>query len=496
MARYLLTIDQGTTGSRVFLYDDRGRAVASSYKEFTQYYPKPGWVEHDPEEIYQDVLSLISSTIEKARISPQDVHAIGITNQRETTVLWEKDSGRPCYKAIVWQCRRTAPRCEELKKEGLEKMFREKTGLVVDAYFSATKIEWILKNVDSVEKKAKEGKILFGTIDTYLLWKLTGGEAHKSDYTNASRTLIFNIHEKRWDEDLLKVFEIPSSILPEVQESASLFGKTKGIGVLPDGIPIYAMVGDQQSALYAQLCFQEGEAKNTYGTGCFLLMNTGDKAIQSKKGLLTTLACDSYGKPVYALEGAVFIAGAVIQFLRDNFQFFQEARETEAMARRVEKEDEVVFIPAFTGLGAPYWNSHVRGAIFGLTRDTTKEQIVRAALKSIAFQSYEVLKTMEEESGIKLKSLKVDGGASKNNYLMQFQSALLGVEVIRPQNVETTAQGAAYLAGIGSGFFSSPDELKEINPPERIFHPEEIKIDREREISLWKKAIDALIKSV
>lgn len=459
------------------------------YEEFTQYFPRPGWVEHDAMEIYHGVVKLIGLALEKSGAKPGDAVGIGITNQRETTVVWEKSTGVPIHPAIVWQCRRTAPLCEELKQRGLEPQFKEKTGLVLDAYFSGTKIKYILDQVSHAREKARRGEVLFGTIDSYLLYRLTNGKSHKSDFTNASRTLIFNIHEKKWDEDLLRILDIPGSMLPQVQESSSLFGYTEKVPHLPDGLPIYSLVGDQQAALYGQLCHKAGELKNTYGTGCFLVMNLGDKPLMSQHGLITTLACDGWGKPVYALEGSVFIAGAVMQWLRDKLRFFERSEESEKMALSVEVEDEVVFVPAFAGLGAPYWEQKARGAIFGLTRDTTPEQITRAALKSIALQTGDVIRAMEKDSGLDIRELKVDGGATANNFLMQYQAGIIDKKVVRPKNAETTVLGAAYLAGLAARFWSSPEELYPLNPPERVYESQMSEDVRRREWELWEKAI-------
>ncbi|NUM42574.1 MAG: glycerol kinase GlpK, partial [Leptospiraceae bacterium] len=455
MSEYILGIDAGTTGIRTFCFDKKGKVISSAYEEFKQYFPKPSWVEHDAEEIWSKTEKLISAAIKKGKLKPQNAVAIGITNQRETTVLFDKKSGKPIHKAIVWQCRRTSSYCQELKKQGFEETFRNKTGLVLDAYFSGTKIKWILDNVKGAREKADRGEILFGTIDTYLLYRLTKCTSHKTDHTNASRTLIFNIEKKEWDKDLLKILNLPSTILPEAHNSKFLFGKTKGVKNLPDGIPISSLVGDQQGALFGQLCTEVGEAKNTYGTGCFLLFNTGNEFKISKSGLLTTLACGPDGSTVYALEGSVFIGGAVVQFLRDNLKFFKNSKDTEKIIQSLKTEDDLVFVPAFAGLGAPHWDMDARGAIFGLSRDTTPAQITRAALKSIALQSYDLVKAMENDIGKPLKMLRVDGGATSNSYLMQFQSDILGKEVIRPANVDTTVLGAAYLAGIETGFYTS-----------------------------------------
>jgi glycerol kinase len=488
---FIITIDQGTTGSRVFLISNRGEVIASAYEEFTQYFPHPGWVEHDAEEIWASVSRLLVKALQSAKLDISGAAGIGITNQRETTVLWEKATGKPIHRAIVWQCRRTAEFCDKLKSEGKADLFRDKTGLVLDAYFSGTKIKYILDNVPGARDRAGKGEILFGTIDSFLLYKLTG--EHKTDYTNASRTLIFNIHDRKWDSELCKILDIPENILPAAQASSSLFGKTKGINGLPDGIPIYSMIGDQQSALYGQLCHSPGEAKNTYGTGCFVVMNLGGKFLQSKNGLITTLACDANGQPVYALEGSIFIGGAVIQWLRDKMQFFDDSKESEGLAKAANEESEVVFVPAFAGLGAPYWDQNARGAILGLTRDTTAGQITQAALKAIALQSYDVIAAMQADSGLTLASLKVDGGATRNHYLMEFQAGILGVPVVAPRNAETTVLGAAYLAGLGAGVWASPDELKTLNPPAATYHPVMEKSLRERELSRWKQAVARIL---
>jgi glycerol kinase len=488
---FIITIDQGTTGSRVFLISERGEVISSAYEEFTQHFPRPGWVEHDAEEIWTSVSRLLGKALEASGLKAGDAAAIGITNQRETTVIWEKASGKPVHNAIVWQCRRTADYCEQLKKEGKADIFRNKTGLVLDAYFSGTKIKYILDNVTGARSRAEKGELLFGTIDSFLLYKLTG--EHKTDFTNASRTLIFNIHDRKWDSELCKILDIPESILPTAQPSSSLFGKTKGLKTLPDGIPVYSMIGDQQSALYGQLCHSPGEAKNTYGTGCFVVMNLGNKFLQSKNGLITTLACDAHGNPVYALEGSIFIGGAVVQWLRDKMQFFDDSTKSEGLAKSAAEESDVVFVPAFAGLGAPYWDQNARGAILGLTRDTTAGQITQAALKAIALQSHDVIAAMQADSGLQLPSLKVDGGATRNHYLMEFQAGVLGSTVVVPRNAETTVLGAAYLAGLGAKVWSSPDELKSLNPPAATYHPVMSAAQRERELKLWKDAVGRVL---
>lgn len=488
---FIITIDQGTTGSRVFLISDRGEVIASAYEEFTQYFPRPGWVEHNADEIWASVSKLLGKALETSGLKASDAAAIGITNQRETTVIWEKATGKPIHPAIVWQCRRTADYCEQLKKEGRAEAFRDKTGLVLDAYFSGTKIKYILDNVSGARSRAEKGELQFGTIDSFLLYKLTG--EHKTDYTNASRTLIFNIHKLTWDEELCKILDIPMNILPVAQASSSLFGKTRGLPSLPDGIPVYSLIGDQQSALYGQLCHGPGEAKNTYGTGCFVVMNLGKKFLQSKNGLITTLACDALGQPVYALEGSIFIGGAVIQWLRDKMQFFDDSKESENLAKTAANESDVVFVPAFAGLGAPYWDQNARGAILGLTRDTTAGQITQAALKAIALQSYDVITAMQIDSGLKLPMLKVDGGATRNHYLMEFQAGLLEAPVVVPRNAETTVLGAAYLAGLGAKVWASPEDLKTLNPPAATYHPVMKPAQRERELKLWKDGVGRVL---
>lgn len=454
MKKYILSIDQGTTSSRAILFNKAGEVVHISQKEFTQYFPKPGWVEHDALEIWQSVEEVINETLSKYKAS--DIAAIGITNQRETTVVWDKHTGIPVYNAIVWQSRQTADICEELKKKGLNDTFRNKTGLLIDAYFSGTKIKWILDSVEGAREKALKGELLFGTIDTWLVWKLSEGAAHVTDYSNASRTLIYNIYTLQWDDELLEALNIPKSVLPKVCSSSEVYGYANLNDIK---IPIAGIAGDQQAALFGQACFTEGMAKNTYGTGCFMLMNTGEKAVQSNNGLLTTIAWGIDGKVEYALEGSIFVAGAAIQWLRDGLQFFKEAAESESHARNVVSSDGVYVVPAFVGLGTPYWDSEVRGAVFGLTRGITKEHLIRATLEAITYQVKDVLMAMEQDSGIQLKSLRVDGGAARNNLLMQFQSDILGVPVDRPVVNETTALGAAYLAGLSTGFWKNREEI-------------------------------------
>ncbi|HPD77666.1 MAG TPA: glycerol kinase GlpK [Spirochaetota bacterium] len=492
--KYIISIDLGTTGNRVFCFDERGKVLSNVYREFPQYFPKSGWVEHDALEIWDSIKILIPEAIKKGNLNPESAIAIGITNQRETTLLWDSSTGKPIHKAIVWQCRRTSDICNQLKSLGYENKFREKTGLVIDAYFSGTKIKWLFDNVLEARTLAKNDRLKFGTIDTWILWNLTGGKVHATDFTNASRTLIFDIKQKKWSDELCDILGIPMNILPEVYPSAYNYGTTLGFPGLPDGIPIGGMAGDQQAAMVGQNCVFPGGTKNTYGTGCFMLLNNGEDFIISSNGLLTTLTPDNYGNPIYALEGSVFIGGAVMQWLRDYMKFFDNATESEGMANsQFNKEDEVVFVPAFVGLGAPYWKMDARGAIFGLTRDTTREQIVRAALKSIAFQSMDVIHAMEQDTGKKIHELRVDGGATSNRFLMQFQSDILGVPVLIPENRESTALGAAYLAGVATGVFKSIDEIASENKVCVRFEPVMNKQERDKQIDLWKSAIERLL---
>ncbi len=491
--KFIIALDLGTTGNRVFCFDETGIPISSAYREFTQHFPRPGWVEHDAEEIWNAIAGLIPEAIKKGELSASDAQCIGVTNQRETTVIWNRDTGRPIHHAIVWQCRRTSDICQNLKDKGLENKFREKTGLVIDAYFSGTKIKWLLDNVDGARELAKNGKLLFGTIDTWILWKLTGGRSHKTDYTNASRTMVFNIAEKRWDRELLDILDIPLNILPEVRDSSSYFGDTHDVPGLPDGIAIGGMAGDQQAAMVGQNCIFEGTIKNTYGTGCFMLLNTGNNFLISKNGLLTTLTCDKNGKPVYAFEGSVFVGGAVVQWLRDYMKFFKESPESDQLALSMNKEDEVVMIPAFVGLGAPYWNMNARGAIFGLTRDTTREQIVRAALKSIAFQSMDVIEVMQQESQKTIHELRVDGGATRGPYVMQFQADILGIPVLLPEIIESTALGAAYLAGLNQRLYNSIDEVAKHNRIIKTYTPRINERDRAAQRQQWKNAVKRLL---
>jgi len=485
---YIMAIDQGTTGSRVFIFNEKGDVVGSAYKEFTQIYPKPGWVEHNPLEIYKSVQETMLDACVRTQVEPASVFAVGITNQRETTVLWDRKTGEPIHNAIVWQCRRTADICDDLKKRGYEELFKKKTGLVLDAYFSGTKVKWILDHVKGARQRAKKGEILFGTIDTWLMYKLSGGVIHATDYTNASRTLLFNIEEKRWDKEILDILDIPEQMLPEVKESAGHFGYTATSLPMGREVPITGVAGDQQAALFGQGCTAPGTAKNTYGTGCFLLSVTNG-LVHSHNGLLTTIACSDTGKPVYALEGSVFIAGAVVQWLRDEMGIIKNSAETDEIARSVKDNNGVYIVPAFVGLGAPYWDMHARGGILGITRGANKAHIVRAALESIAYQARDLVEVINEESGKKLSTLMVDGGAANNDFLMQFQSDILGIPVDRPKMTETTAPGAAYLAGLGSKFWNSVQELKKCRKVEKVFKPKMDKKQREGLYSGWKEAV-------
>jgi glycerol kinase len=489
MAQLILAIDQGTTGTRTYLFDKSGKVVGSAYQEFTQYFPKPGWVEHDADEIWRTVEATGRKALKAAKAKHSDVVAVGITNQRETVVIWDRKTGKPIHKAIVWQCRRTAHRCDELKKKGLEKTFAAKTGLVIDAYFSGTKIEWLLKHVPGAAKKAAKGELAFGTIDTWLLWKLTGGKTHATDYSNASRTLVYNIQTKQWDPQLLKTLSIPQSLLPKVQASSSLFGHTASSSYLGGGIPITGIAGDQQAALFGQGCHEPGTLKNTYGTGCFLLLNAGKKRVVSKNKLLTTLACDGKGQPVYALEGSVFIGGAAIQWVRDGLQLIETSAQSEAIAKTVADTGGVYLVPAFVGLGAPYWDGHARGALVGLTRGTNRAHVVRATLESLAYQTKDLVDAMLKDSKLKLKELRVDGGASKNNLLMQFQADILNARINRPQMVETTALGAAFLAGLQVGFWKNGGQLQKIRRVDRVFAPKMASAVRQKLWDGWKEAV-------
>ncbi len=493
MGRLILAIDQGTTGTRTYLFNQAGKVVGNAYQEFTQYFPKPGWVEHDAQEIWESVEATGRKALKSAGAKPGDITAIGITNQRETTVIWDRKTAKPIHRAIVWQCRRTSPRCEELKKRGLENKFRSKTGLVLDAYFSGTKVEWLLKNVPGALQKAKKGQLAFGTIDTWLLWKLTGGQTHATDFSNASRTLLFNIFTKKWDQDLLRILGVPSSLLPKVQPSASFFGKTSPKSYLGAGVPITGIAGDQQAALFGQGCHEPGTLKNTYGTGCFLLLNVGKKKLISKNKLLTTLACDAKGWPVYALEGSVFIGGAAIQWIRDGLQLIKTSPESEKVAASVKDTGGVYLVPAFVGLGAPYWDSKARGALLGITRGTNRAHVVRATLESLAFQSRDLVEAMLKDSHLKLRELRVDGGACKNNLLMQFQADLLKIKINRPQVVETTALGAAFLAGLQAGFWKSASQIHRLRKVDRVFAPKMKEDERQKLWAGWKWAVGQVL---
>ncbi|MGI2259627.1 glycerol kinase GlpK [Shewanella sp. GXUN23E] len=487
--KYVVALDQGTTSSRTIVFDHDANIVSVSQREFTQIYPQPGWVEHDPMEIWASQSSTLIEALARAGIRSREVAAIGITNQRETTVLWNKTTGKPIHNAIVWQCRRSADICDALKAQGLEDEVRSRTGLVLDPYFSASKIKWLLDNVPGARQQAQNGELLFGTIDTWLTWKLTEGEVHVTDPTNASRTMLYNIHDLKWDERLLEIFDIPASILPQVQGSSVIVGKTRITGQGQE-IPVAGMAGDQQSALFGQLCIDKGMAKNTYGTGCFLLMNTGTEAVSSHHGLLTTVAVGAGGEVNYALEGAVFMGGATIQWLRDELGLIREAQDTEYFASRVADTNGVYLVPAFVGLGAPYWDSGARGALIGLTRGANRNHIIRAALESIAYQSRDLLDAMAKDCGVPLKQLKVDGGAVANDFLMQFQADITHAEVLRPQLTETTAMGAAFLAGLAVGFWRSTEELSHKASIERRFTPQIDEATKEALYQGWQEAVE------
>lgn len=488
--KYIIALDQGTTSSRAIVFDSEQKIVGVAQKEFTQIYPKEGWVEHDPMEIWSSQSGVLAEVIARTGISQHDIIGIGITNQRETTIVWDKNTGKPVYNAIVWQCRRTAKICDELKKiDGLDEYVRENTGLLIDAYFSGTKIKWILDNVEGAREKAEKGELLFGTVDTWLIWKLTNGRVHATDYTNASRTMIYNIKKLEWDEKLLNILGIPKSMLPEVKDSSGTFGYANLGGKGGHRVPIAGVAGDQQAALFGQACFNEGDSKNTYGTGCFLLMNTGEKMVRSQNGLVTTIAIGLNGKVEYALEGSIFIGGASVQWLRDELKLVGEARDTEYFARKVKDNGGVYVVPAFVGLGAPYWDMYARGAIVGLTRGANKNHIIRATLESIAYQTRDVLEAMQEDSGIKLSSLKVDGGAAANNFLMEFQADILGTAVRRPVTLETTALGAAYLAGLAVGFWESKEEISSQWKLDQEFIANMCEEERSKKYKGWKKAV-------
>ena len=489
MSKYVMALDAGTTSNRCILFNEKGEIVSIAQKEFTQYFPKSGWVEHDAAEIWLTQYSVASEALAKADAKAEDIAAIGITNQRETTIVWDKETGEPIYHAIVWQDRRTADYCESLVNKGLTDTYRQKTGLVIDPYFSATKIRWLLENVPGARQKAEEGKLLFGTVETWLIWKLTGGSVHITDYSNASRTMLYNIVDLKWDEDILKELNIPACMLPEVRPSSEVYAKT-----MPDlfggEITIAGAAGDQQAALFGQTCFNAGQAKNTYGTGCFLLMNTGEKPVFSKSGLVTTIAWGIDGKVEYALEGSIFVAGSAIQWLRDELRFMDSASDSEFFASKVKDTCGCYVVPAFTGLGAPYWDPYARGAIVGLSRGVNKYHVIRATLESLAYQTYDVLTAMENDSGMKLSKLNVDGGASANNLLMQMQADIIQTEVNRPKCVETTAAGAAYLAGLAVGYWKSKDDVLTNISIEKTFKPEISREEQEKKIAKWHKAVE------
>lgn len=490
MSRYIIAIDQGTTSTRTAIVNQAGGLVHQNNEDFPQIFPHPGWVEHDPEEIWRTTLNTLKKAMEQTRIRGDQMAAIGITNQRETVVVWERKTGTPIYNAIVWQCRRTQDACEKLKRNSKEKIITKKTGLVIDPYFSATKIQWILKNVPGAKEKARRGELAAGTIDSFLLWRLTGGEYHKTDVSNASRTMLMNIHTGWWDEELLKLFEIPEALLPEIAPSSGEFGKTRGLEMLPDGIPIAGIAGDQQAALFGQTCFDVGDVKCTFGTGSFILLNTGTKPVASKARLLSTIAWKLRDqKMVYALEGGAFVCGAAVQFLRDGLQFFQHSSEVEQLAASVSGTEGVEFVPALTGLGAPHWNSEARGVIWGLTRGSTKAHVARATLEAMALQNVDILTAMQKDLGKKLKSIKVDGGASANNLLMQLQANYAATEVVRPQILESTVLGAAYLAGLGVGFWADTREIKKIWKSDLQFKVQMSQKDRKLRLDRWAEAL-------
>ncbi|HEC2156029.1 glycerol kinase GlpK [Staphylococcus delphini] len=491
MGNYILSIDQGTTSSRAILFNEEGEIVGVAQREFKQHFPKSGWVEHDANEIWSSVLSVMASVMTENNVSANEIKGIGITNQRETTVVWDKETGRPIYNAIVWQSRQTQPICDALKQEGHEQTFRDKTGLLLDPYFSGTKVKWILDKVDGAREKAAKGEILFGTIDTWLVWKLSGGRAHVTDYSNASRTLMYNIHELKWDDELLELLDVPKAMLPEVKPSSEIYCETIDYHFFGQNVPIAGIAGDQQAALFGQACFERGDVKNTYGTGGFMLMNTGEEAVKSGNGLLTTIAYGIDGKVNYALEGSIFVSGSAIQWLRDGLRMINSAPQSEDYAKRVDSTEGVYVVPAFVGLGTPYWDSDARGAIFGLTRGTEKEHFIRATLESLCYQTRDVIEAMAQDSGIEVNSLRVDGGAVKNNFLMQFQSDLLNIEVERPEINETTALGAAYLAGIATGFWKDKSEIQRRWKLEKSFEPEMDQKESNRLYKGWKKAVEA-----
>ena len=488
--KYILALDQGTTSSRAIIFDRKGSIISTAQKEFRQIYPNAGWVEHDGNEIWSTQAGVAAEAIAKAGLNGNNMAAIGITNQRETTLIWDRKTGKPVYNAIVWQDRRTSDYCDKLKEEGLTETFREKTGLILDSYFSATKIKWILDNIDGVRKRAENGELAFGTMDTWLIWNFTRGELHITDVTNASRTMLYNIHDGEWDQEILKILDIPENLLPDVKPSSEMYGRTKTT-IFASKVPIAGIAGDQQAALFGQRCIKSGMVKNTYGTGCFMVMNTGDKPIESKNNLLTTIAWEVNGKVEYALEGSIFIAGAVVQWLRDELGIIRNSSDVEALAKTVPDNDGVYLVPAFAGLGAPHWNQHARGTIVGLSRGSNAGHIARAALEGIAYQAMDVLNAMQADSGIDIRELRVDGGAAANDLLMQFQSDILQAPVIRPKVLETTALGAAYLAGLAVGYWADQEEINEQWQEDQQFHPE---MDEQRSkvlINGWNRALNA-----
>lgn len=489
MAQYIMALDQGTTSSRCILFDKGGNIKSVAQKEFTQYFPQEAWVEHDPMEIWSSQISVVSEAMARLGATAADIAAIGITNQRETTIVWDRNTGKPVYNAIVWQCRRTAAYCDTLKEKGFDKVIAEKTGLVVDAYFSGTKIKWILDNVEGARERAEKGELVFGTVDSWLVWNLTRGAVHVTDYTNASRTMLFNIHTLEWDDEILAELDIPKAMLPEVKPSSCVYGHTCE-GLISGGqVPIAGMAGDQQAALFGQCCFEPGKVKNTYGTGCFILMNTGEKAVASKNGLVTTIAWGVDGKVEYALEGSIFVAGAAIQWLRDGLRMIDNAAFTEAYANKVPDTNGVYVVPAFVGLGAPYWDQYARGIIVGLTRGVEKEHFIRATVESLAYQSIDVIRAMESDAGVALKEMRVDGGACANNFLMQFQADILGCNVIRPAMIESTALGAVYLAGLAVGYYKDKEDIIQNLTVDRAFEPNMEQETREKLLAGWNEAV-------
>lgn len=488
MAKYVMALDAGTTSNRCILFTEKGEIASVAQKEFTQIFPKPGWVEHDANEIWSTQLGVAVEAMSKINAKPEDIAAIGITNQRETTIIWDKETGEPIHNAIVWQCRRTSDYCDKLREAGHVDMFRDKTGLVIDAYFSGTKVKWLLDNVEGARERAENGELLFGTVETWLIWKLTKGKVHVTDYSNASRTMLFNIKERKWDDEILEILDIPKSLLPEARPSSEVYGETDA-SFFGAPIKIGGAAGDQQAALFGQACFTAGEAKNTYGTGCFMLMNTGEEPVYSDNGLVTTIAWGLDDKVYYALEGSIFVAGAAIQWLRDELRIIDTAPDSEYMASEVEDTNGCYVVPAFTGLGAPHWDQYARGTIVGLTRGVNKKHLIRATLESLAYQTYDVLAAMQEDSGIKLSALKVDGGASMNNFLMQFQADIINAPVHRPSCIETTAMGASYLAGLAVGFWEGTEDVRKNWQISKIFEPEMSEEDRQAKLKGWKKAV-------